>query len=97
METTEGDTGQALFRHSAPVYMQLKLNAFPKCTKPKSFAYSRQEHPHGCWTSSTATATLSPWAILRNLPQVDEVCNSQHNFLLRKSFTFAVSFTSRLQ
>lgn len=29
--------------------------------------------------------------------QVDEVCNSQHNFLLRKSFTFAVGFSSRLQ
>jgi len=74
-----------------------ETNAFLKGTKNKSFAYSRQEHPHGRWTSSTTTSTLSPWTILRNLPQVDEVCNSQHNFLLRKSFTFAVSFSSRLQ
>lgn len=61
------------------------------------FLNSRQAYPHGCWSSSTTTATLSPWVILRNLPQVDDVCNSQLNFLLRKSFTFAVSFSSRLQ
>lgn len=36
METVEGDTGQALFRHSAPFYMQLKLNALPKGTKTKN-------------------------------------------------------------
>lgn len=92
------DTGQALFRHSAPSYVQFSLvKCLLKRSENPTALFSRQEHTHVHWTSSTATATVSPWVILRNLPQVGEVCNSQHNFLLRKSFTFAVGFSSRLQ
>lgn len=86
------------YSDTAPSYMQfLLVKCLLKRAENPTALFSRQEHTHVHWTSGTATATLSPWVILRNPPQVDEVCNSLHDFLLRKSFTFAVGFSSRLQ